>query len=91
MSSDVRTWLIKRAYLDDKRNVIILVCATSDRMRYHRKECSLTSLESDMCDAYATVDMPENELGHVADEETRESYAVAVTEMAESRELTDTA
>ncbi|ELZ56825.1 MULTISPECIES: hypothetical protein [unclassified Haloferax] len=90
MANEVRTWLVERTYSDDEQNIIILVYATPDGTRYHRKERSLTSFESDVRDTYAAVDVPEDELGRVADEETRESYAAAATEIAESHKPTDT-
>ncbi|WP_049967396.1 hypothetical protein [Haloferax prahovense] len=90
MSNDVRTWLVERTYSDDEQNIIILVYATTDGTRYHRKERSLTSFGSDVRDTYAAVDVPEDELGRVSDEETKAAYAAAATEMAESHEPTDT-
>ncbi|KTG30626.1 hypothetical protein [Haloferax profundi] len=89
MSDTVTTWLVERTYSDDEQNIIILVYATTDGTRYHRKERSLTSFESDVRDTYAALDVPEDELGRVGDEETQAEYAAAATRMAESHDPTD--
>lgn len=89
MSETVRAWLVERTYSDDEQNIIILVYATPDGTRYHRKERSLTSFESDIRDTYAAIDVDESEMGRVTDEETRETYAAAAREMAETHDPTD--
>ncbi|ELZ92938.1 hypothetical protein C440_12494 [Haloferax mucosum ATCC BAA-1512] len=90
MSDSVRTWLVERTYSDDEQNIIILVYATPDGTRYHRKERSITSFESDIRDTYAALDVDSDALGRVTDEETREAYAAAAQEMAETHDPTDT-
>ncbi|AFK19607.1 hypothetical protein E6P09_02130 [Haloferax mediterranei ATCC 33500] len=90
MPETVRTWLVERTYSDDEQNIIILVYATLDGTRYHRKERSLTSFESDIRDTYAAIDVSEGDLSRVTDEETREVYATAAQEMAEKHDPTDT-
>ncbi|KAB1197934.1 MULTISPECIES: hypothetical protein [Haloferax] len=89
MSETVQAWLVERTYSDDEQNIIILVYATTDGTRYHRKERSLTSFESDIRDTYAAIEIPEDELGRVGDEETRANYAAAAQEMAETHDPTD--
>ncbi|WP_416840097.1 hypothetical protein [Haloferax sp. DFSO52] len=89
MSGTQRVWLVERTYSDDEQNIIILVYATIDGTRYHRKERSLTSFESDSRDTYAALDIHEDELGHVGDEETQMAYAAAAREMAETHDSSD--
>lgn len=89
MAETVQTWLVERTYSDDEQNIIILVYATPDGRRYHRKERSLTSFDSDIRDTYAALDVPEDELGHITDEETRAEYAATAKQMAEKHDPTD--
>ncbi|KAB1187291.1 MULTISPECIES: hypothetical protein [Haloferax] len=89
MSEPVTTWLVERTYSDDEQNIIILVYATTDGTRYHRKERSLTSFESDIRDTYAALEISEDELGRVTDEETQAAYAASATKMAEEHDPTD--
>ena len=81
-------WLVERTYSDDEQNLIILEYATTDGERYLRKERALTSFD-DVRDTTAGIEADDDDLAPVADEETRERYAVEAKRMSEKHEPED--
>ena len=79
----VQVWLVERTYSDDEQNLIILTYATPDGERDFRKERALTSFTGDRRGTTAALTVDEDNLGHVADDETRERYATEVDRMRE--------
>ena len=77
----LRVWLVERTYSDDEQNIIILIYATTDGKRYHRKERALTSFGDDR-PTTAAVEASPDDLGTVEDEETRERYAAEASRVA---------
>lgn len=79
----VRVWLVERTYGDDELNLIILVYATEDGRRYHRRERALTSFTGPARETKAGLLVAPDALGTVDDPETRERYADEATRMAD--------
>ncbi|WP_254768655.1 hypothetical protein [Salinilacihabitans rarus] len=77
-----RVWLVERTYSDDELNLIILVYATEDGTRYHRRERALPSFTGPARETKASLLVPDEALGDVDDPETRERYAAEATRMA---------
>jgi hypothetical protein len=90
MGDTLRTWLVERTFSDDEQNLIILVYATPDGERYHRKERALTSFTGAARDTSAAQDVPSENLGDVTDPNTRERYASEATRMAAKHDPDDT-
>lgn len=85
----VRTWLVERTYSDDEQNLIILVYATPDGSRYHRKERALTSY-SDTRETPVSLEVTRDQLGTVTDHETRDRYRQEVDRISQSNSPSDT-
>lgn len=83
-----RLWLVERTYSDDEQNLVILVYATTDGRRYHRKERALTSF-TDQRDTTAAIDADPATLGVVTDEDERARYASEAARMAEKHQPDD--
>lgn len=79
---DVRVWLVERTYGDDELNLIILVYATEDGRRYHRRERALTSFTGPARETRAGLLVSTDALGSVDDPATRERYADEASRMA---------
>ncbi|GAA0224420.1 hypothetical protein ACFFQF_09585 [Haladaptatus pallidirubidus] len=88
-NDDVRVWLVERTYSDDEQNLIILVYATSDGRRYFRKERALPSFTGSARQTFAGLDVSPDQLGTVADEETRERYATEADRIASEHDPSD--
>ncbi|SEV87045.1 hypothetical protein [Natrinema salifodinae] len=86
----VRVWLVERTYSDDELNLIILVYATEDGRRYHRRERALTSFTGPARETKAGLAVAPGELGTVDDPETRERYAEEASRMAAEHDPDDT-
>jgi hypothetical protein len=82
-------WLVERTYSDDEQNIIILVYATLDGQRYHRKERAITSFSSGLPDVTAAVTVGDGKIGDLTDAETRERYAEAARSTAASYDPDD--
>jgi hypothetical protein len=85
----VRVWLVERTYSDDEQNMLILVYATPDGERYHRKERALTSLHGGVPDVEAAIDVDPDQLGAVTDAEERSYYVDAAGRTAENHDPDD--
>lgn len=88
-SDDTRVWLVERTYSDDELNLIILVYATEDGSRYHRRERALTSFTGPARETKAGLCVSPDALGTVDDPETRERYATEARRMAEQHDPDD--
>ncbi|SEP91235.1 hypothetical protein [Natrinema salaciae] len=86
---DVPVWLVERTYGDDELNLIILVYATEDGRRYHRRERALTSFTGPARETKAGLLVPPDALGTVDDAATRERYADEAARMARRHDLDD--
>ena len=87
---DVRVWLVERTYGDDELNIIILVYATEDGRRYHRRERALTSFSGPVRETKAGLCVPPEALGSVDDPDTQARYAEEASRMAARHEPDDT-
>ncbi|WP_254279236.1 hypothetical protein [Haloarcula marina] len=85
----VRVWLVDRTYSDDEQNLIILTYATPDGERDFRKERALTSYTGDHRETPVSMAVDADNLGHVADDETRERYAGEVERMRAKHDRDD--
>ena len=85
----VRVWLVERTYSDDELNLIILVYATEDGRRYHRRERALTSFTGPARETKAGLLVPPEALGTVDEPAMRERYAEEASRMAERHEPDD--
>lgn len=90
MGEQIRVWLVERTFSDDEQNVVILVYATPDGRRYHRKERALPSFSGSDRETTAAVSVSADQLGRVSDPEQRERYATEATRMADTHDPTDT-
>jgi hypothetical protein len=88
-SDEVRVWLVERTYGDDELNLIILVYATENGRRYHRRERALTSFTGPARETKAGLLVSSDALGSVDDPETRERYADEASRMAAQHDPTD--
>ncbi|QLK26502.1 hypothetical protein HYG81_02460 [Natrinema zhouii] len=88
-SDEVRVWLVERTYGDDELNLIILVYATEDGRRYHRRERALTSFTGPARETKAGLLVATDALGTVDDPETRARYADEASRMAAQHDPTD--
>nr|WP_254525385.1 hypothetical protein [Natrinema caseinilyticum] len=86
---EIRVWLVERTYSDDELNLIILVYATEDGRRYHRRERALTSFSGPARETRAGLLVSSADLGTVDDPETRERYAEEASRMAERHDRHD--
>jgi hypothetical protein len=86
---EVRVWLVERTYSDDELNLVILVYATEDGRRYHRRERALTSFTGPVRETKAGLLVPPTALGTVDDPETRARYASEASRMAARHDPTD--
>ncbi|MFC6768710.1 hypothetical protein [Natrinema soli] len=86
---EVRVWLVERTYGDDELNLIILVYATEDGRRYHRRERALTSFTGPARETKAGLLVSSDALGSVDDSTTRERYADEASRMAAQHDPTD--
>lgn len=75
----VRVWLVERTYSDDEQNMLILIYATLDGTRYHRKERAVPSLAAGVPDTMAALDVSPDQLGAVTDPEEQAYYADAAS------------
>ncbi|MFB6219559.1 MAG: hypothetical protein ABEH77_10385 [Halobacteriaceae archaeon] len=75
-----RLWLVERTDSDDEQNIVILVYATPDGRRDHRKEWALTAGEYE---TPVSVTVEESNLGDVTDPDTRERYRAEAERMAD--------
>ena len=89
MADGTRVWLVERTYSDDEQNLIILVYATPDGRRYHRRERALASFTGEGRETLAALDVPESDLGTVEDPEERERYAAEARRMADEHDPGD--
>lgn len=87
MADEVPVWLVERTFSDDELNLIILVYATEDGTRYHRRERALTSFSGPARSTVAGMLAEPEDLGAVEDTETRERYAAEAKRMAGKYEL----
>ena len=85
----VRVWLVERTYSDDELNLIILVYATEDGARYHRRERALPSFSGPERETTASVLVSSESVGRVDDAETRERYAAEASRMAQRHDPND--
>ncbi|ELY86417.1 hypothetical protein C485_10475 [Natrinema altunense JCM 12890] len=85
----VPVWLVERTYGDDELNLIILVYATEDGRRYHRRERALTSFTGPARDTKAGLLVSPDALGSVDDPTTRERYAEEASRMARQHDPGD--
>ncbi|WP_226479611.1 hypothetical protein [Natrinema amylolyticum] len=85
----VPVWLVERTYGDDELNLIILVYATEDGRRYHRRERALTSFTGPARETKAGLLVSPDALGSVDDQTTRERYAEEASRMAERHDPAD--
>ncbi|WP_226006759.1 hypothetical protein [Natrinema salinisoli] len=79
---ETRVWLVERTYGDDELNIVILVYATDDGRRYHRRERALTSFTGPARETKAGLLVSPDALGTVDDPATRERYAEEASRMA---------
>jgi len=86
----VRVWLVERTYADDEQNMLILVYATLDGARYHRKERALPSLHEGIPETRAAIEVAPDQLGAVTDPEERSYYAAAAGRTADNHDPDDT-
>ncbi|PCR90257.1 hypothetical protein [Natrinema ejinorense] len=86
---EVRVWLVERTYGDDELNIIILVYATEDGSRYHRRERALTSFTGPTRETKASLLVSADALGTVDDPETRDRYAEEASRMADRHDPED--
>ncbi|QFU83647.1 hypothetical protein [Natronorubrum aibiense] len=86
---DTRVWLVERTYSDDELNLIILVYATEDGSRYHRRERALTSFTGPARETKAGLCVSSDALGTVDDPATRDRYATEARRMAEQHDPDD--
>lgn len=89
VDDEIRVWLVERTYSDDELNLIILVYATEDGRRYHRRERALTSFSGPARETRASLLVSPADVGTVGDPETRERYAEEASRMAERHDLND--
>lgn len=89
MKDEVRLWLVERTYSDDEQNIVILIYATTDGRRYHRKERALPTFTGSHRETPASMTQPPDQLGEVSDPELRERYAREANRMAASHGPTD--
>ncbi|TYL38768.1 hypothetical protein CV102_09645 [Natronococcus pandeyae] len=85
----VRVWLVERTYSDDELNLVILVYATEDGRRYHRRERALTSFTGPARETKSSLEVSPDELGTVDDPAERDRYANEASRMAERYEPDD--
>ena len=85
----VRVWLVERTFSDDEQNIVILVYATLDGVRYLRKERALTSFTGPARETHAALDVEPGALAAVDDPETEERYATEAARLAEAHAPTD--
>lgn len=86
---DVLVWLVERTYGDDELNLIILVYATEDGRRYHRRERALPGFSGPARETKAALRVSSNDLGTVDDPETRAQYATEASRMAAEHDPDD--
>ncbi|WP_222918519.1 hypothetical protein [Natrinema sp. SYSU A 869] len=86
---EIPVWLVERTYGDDELNLIILVYATEDGQRYHRRERALTSFTGPARETSAGLRVSPDALGTVDDPTTRERYAEEASRMAEQHDPAD--
>ncbi len=89
MAESVRVWLVERTFSDDEQNIVILIYATPDGRRYHRKERALPSFSGPDRVTTAAVSVAPDQLGRVTDPERRKRYAEEASRMAEIHEPSD--
>jgi hypothetical protein len=89
----VRVWLVERTYSDGEQNTLVLVYATPDGRRYHRKERAVPGVASGVPGTLASVAVDPDQLGGVTDQlggvtdpEERAYYADAVARTRENYE-----
>lgn len=87
--AETRVWLVERTYGDDELNIVILVYATEDGRRYHRRERALTSFTGPARETKAGLLVSPDALGTVDDPETRERYAEEASRMADRHDPAD--
>ncbi|WP_254764217.1 hypothetical protein [Natrinema marinum] len=85
----IPVWLVERTYSDDELNLIILVYATEDGQRYHRRERALTSFSGPARTTRAGLIVSPDQVGTVDDPETRARYADEASRMAASHDRDD--
>ncbi|MGQ3413196.1 hypothetical protein ACT4ML_13145 [Natrinema sp. LN54] len=85
----VRVWLVERTYGDDELNLVILVYATEDGHRYHRRERALTSFTGPARETKAGLSVSTDALGTIDDPATRERYAEEASRMADRHDPDD--
>ncbi|GAB7117804.1 hypothetical protein [Natrinema pallidum] len=85
----VPVWLVERTYGDDELNLVILVYATEDGRRYHRRERALTSFTGPARETKAGLLVSPDALGSVDDPTTRERYAEEASRMAQRHDPAD--
>ncbi|QLG48355.1 hypothetical protein [Natrinema halophilum] len=86
---EIPVWLVERTYSDDELNLIILVYATEDGRRYHRRERALTSFSGPARETSAGLVVSPADVGTVDDPDTRERYAEEASRMAERHDPND--
>jgi len=84
-----RMWLVERTYSDDEQNIVILIYATEDGSRYHRRERALTSFTGPARTTHAALMVDPDDAAPVSDPETRERYAQEASRMAENHDPED--
>ncbi|QCS42553.1 hypothetical protein [Natrinema versiforme] len=85
----VCVWLVERTYGDDELNLVILVYATEDGRRYHRRERALTSFTGPARETKAGLRVSTDALGTVDDPAMRERYAEEASRMADRHDPDD--
>ncbi|WP_408958306.1 hypothetical protein [Natrinema sp. 74] len=86
---EIPVWLVERTYGDDELNLIILVYATEDGTRYHRRERALTSFTGPARATRAGLTVSPDQVGTVDDPETRARYAAEASRMADRHDPAD--
>jgi hypothetical protein len=86
---ETRVWLVERTYGDDELNLVILVYATEDGRRYHRRERALTSFTGPARETKAGLLVSPDALGTVDDQATRDRYAEEASRMAARHDADD--
>jgi hypothetical protein len=87
--SGVRVWLVERTYSDDEQNIVVLVYATPDGTRYHRRERALPSFTGPARETKAALTVDPNNLGVVDDADTVERYCTEARRMADEYDPDD--
>lgn len=82
-------WLVERTYSDDEQNVVILIYATRDGRRYHRRERALTSFTGPARTTHASLVVDPDDTGPVTDPDRRDRYATEARRMAEQYDPDD--